>query len=445
MQRVSGEIRATTAGNDCFDSRSKRRCCPQRGRASGAGTEVSQVETADAWVISHFLRDSNQASCQQTNVEPEMTCVSLESLLIFREQIEQQRATPDARSTPATARLRRLKRLLPLPCANKTKPTAFGGISRSPERVTSPQGIRSAQDFDSAANFSLGLQLRTSFVIRSFTFINSAFLKPVNIRTGTRAPRILLRTAQILSPCRLLLPRRRESPIDPNIIGARFERRFAKSEKPDAVRCCIIQSMKTTAKGTISKIALVFLVAFPAWQTIRSSELPKLTTSEKMAWSTYAVATAKGLGTGVIVNREDPTAPGGIVPVLVTCTHVLAAAPRGPYFLVLRMPVQNANPAIAMLRIDVPPDSQHPFVAHPRRDIAAMEIRLPPDVAHIISIPSFISENTLARQSAPHVGDQILVLGFPKVFPGTEGGFPIFRTGTIASSRAVHRRIWKNI
>ena len=191
--------------------------------------------------------------------------------------------------------------------------------------------------------------------------------------------------------------------------------------------------MKTMAKGTISKIALAFLVAFPASQTIGSPELPKLTTSEKMAWSTYAVATTKGLGTGVIVNREDPRAPGGIVPVLVTCTHVLAAAPRGPYFLVLRMPVQNANPAIAMLRIDVPPDSVHPYVAHPRRDIAAMEIRLPPDVARIISIPSFISESTLARQSAPHVGDQILVLGFPKVFPGTEGGFPIFRTGTIAS------------
>ena len=81
----------------------------------------------------------------------------------------------------------------------------------------------------------------------------------------------------------------------------------------------------------------------------------------------------------------------------------------------------------------MPPDSVHPYVAHPRRDIAAMEIRLPPDVARIISIPSFISESTLARQSVPHVGDQILVLGFPKVFPGTEGGFPIFRTGTIAS------------
>jgi S1-C subfamily serine protease len=191
--------------------------------------------------------------------------------------------------------------------------------------------------------------------------------------------------------------------------------------------------MKMTAERTMSRMALVFFLAFSASQTIANPAPSNLTTSEKMAWSTYAIATEKGLGTGVIVNRQDPGAARGIVPVLVTCKHVLAAAPRGPYFLVLRMPVHGANPEIVMLRIDVPPDSEHPYVAHPRHDIAAMEIRLPPDVARIISIPSFISESTLARQTAPHVGDQIFVLGFPKVFPGTEGAFPIFRNGTIAS------------
>ena len=191
--------------------------------------------------------------------------------------------------------------------------------------------------------------------------------------------------------------------------------------------------VKTTLKGTISKIAVVFFLGFAACPLAAKPELPKLTTSEQMAWSTYAIATEKGLGTSVIVNREDPSAPGGVVAVLVTCTHVLAAAPQGPYFLVLRMPVQGANPRIVMLRIDVPPDSPHPYVAHPRHDVAAMEIRLPAEVAHMISIPSFLNESTLARQGAPHVGDQIFVLGFPKVFPGTEGAFPIFRTGAIAS------------
>jgi hypothetical protein len=135
----------------------------------------------------------------------------------------------------------------------------------------------------------------------------------------------------------------------------------------------------------------------------------------------------------VIVNRKEASAPGGIVPVLVACTHVLSAAPRGPYFLVLRLPVQGANPGIAVLRIDIPPDGKHPYVKHPRRDVAAMEIQIPSEIARVISIPSFISESTLAQQSAPHVGDEIFLLGFPKVFPGTEGAFPVFRGGRIAS------------
>jgi hypothetical protein len=195
----------------------------------------------------------------------------------------------------------------------------------------------------------------------------------------------------------------------------------------------MIDAMKTTATRATSKIVLLFFLAFSACQTVQIPALPNLTTSEKMAWSTYAIATNKGLGTCVIVNRKDTSAPGGTVPVLVTCAHVLAAAPRGPYFLVLRMPVQGANPEIVMLRIDVSPDSEHAYTKHPRRDVAAMEIRLPLEIARVISIPSFISESTLAQQTAPHVGDQIFVLGFPKVFPGTQGAFPVFRSGVIAS------------
>jgi trypsin-like peptidase len=191
--------------------------------------------------------------------------------------------------------------------------------------------------------------------------------------------------------------------------------------------------VKETAEKMAWKIVSLCLLTLSACQTVQNPALPHLTTTEKMAWSTYVIATQKGLGTCLIINRKDAVAPGGIVPVLVTCAHVLAAAPRGPYFLVLRMPVEGANPANAVLRIDSPPGYKPPYVQHPRRDVAAMEIQLPPEIARVISIPSFISESALAHQTRPHVGDEILLLGFPKVFPGTEGGFPVFRGGRIAS------------
>lgn len=182
-----------------------------------------------------------------------------------------------------------------------------------------------------------------------------------------------------------------------------------------------------TAKIILSGLAGVALSAC----AITGS--PRLTRSEKMAWSTYALATEKGLGACVIVNCKDANAPHGISPVLVTCAHVLEAAPRGPYFLVVRAAVNGANPDIAVLRIDIPPDCKRPFIKHPEYDIAVMKIDIPPEMANMIDLRSFLSETTLRRQSTAHVGDEILVLGFPKVFPGTSGAFPVFRSGRIAS------------
>ena len=80
--------------------------------------------------------------------------------------------------------------------------------------------------------------------------------------------------------------------------------------------------MKTTAKRATSKIALPFFMVFSACQTVQNSALPNLTTSKKMAWLTYAIATNKRLGTCVVVKCKDVTAPSGTVPVLATCGHV---------------------------------------------------------------------------------------------------------------------------
>jgi hypothetical protein len=54
-------------------------------------------------------------------------------------------ANPAALSARATWRLRGLKRLLPLPCANSTSPRGASGKLRSASSVASPTGIRSAR------------------------------------------------------------------------------------------------------------------------------------------------------------------------------------------------------------------------------------------------------------------------------------------------------------
>ena len=151
-------------------------------------------------------------------------------------------------------------------------------------------------------------------------------------------------------------------------------------------------------------------------------------------WSTYAIGTAKGMAACVIVNRRDPSARHGIVPVLVTAAHVLAAAPHGPYYIAIRTPRPGGNPDLAILEFNPGPVAKTAYTQLPYHDVAALELRIPDAVADVISLPSYIDESAIARLGDEwHVGDAVSVLGFPKVFPGTEGGFGVLRGGTIAS------------
>ena len=161
---------------------------------------------------------------------------------------------------------------------------------------------------------------------------------------------------------------------------------------------------------------------------------PHLTATEQMMWSTYPLATPRGMASCVLVNRHDPSAPNGVVPLLITAAHVVASAPQGPFYLFVRQPQANKNPAVAVLELTSMINGDSAFFAHPDADIAVLELRIPPQLATEISLRSFVDERTIGRaKDDPRVGDELSILGFPKVFPGTEGAFPVLRSGKMAS------------
>jgi hypothetical protein len=163
----------------------------------------------------------------------------------------------------------------------------------------------------------------------------------------------------------------------------------------------------------------------------------RLTPAEKMMWSTYVIASPKGLATCVIVNRKDPSAPEGVLPVLVTAAHVLTVAPHGPFYLIYRTPRPANSPEANILEFDAPEKTEYPFFKHPHYDVAALELRLPPDIASEVTLPSFLNEEAISsRGNEPLAGEDVSILGFPSVLPGTEGAFPILRAGRVASFSA---------
>lgn len=157
-----------------------------------------------------------------------------------------------------------------------------------------------------------------------------------------------------------------------------------------------------------------------------------------MMWSTYPLATARGMATCVVINRRDPQAPHGIGTMVLTSSHLLAATPRGPFYLAFRESRPGQNPAVGFLELRAPDPSDHPFVRHPFYDLAVLRLDIPPEFADTIAFTSFIKESAVgSRATEGHAGDEVSVLGFPHVFPGTEGAFPLLRGGRIASHSAI--------
>jgi hypothetical protein len=190
-------------------------------------------------------------------------------------------------------------------------------------------------------------------------------------------------------------------------------------------------------RGAFMLLLLSPLLAFgPVGCAGRGSGLHRgsLTPAEKMMWSTYAVGTRRGLATGFVVSRKDAQAPGGRAPVVVTSAHLLESAPRGPFYLALRLPGQDGNPQVAVLELQPVPSAAPVYVRHPRYDVAALEVRLPPDIARQVPLPTFLEEEAIGRQAdRPRAGQDVSLLGFPYALPGSPGGFPVLRGGRIAS------------
>jgi Trypsin len=194
--------------------------------------------------------------------------------------------------------------------------------------------------------------------------------------------------------------------------------------------------MRFRIKATITALAPLF--SFPillgGCAGLGTAAAGRLNPSEQMMWSTYAIGTSKGMATAIIINKKDRSAPNGLVPVLVTATHVLAAAPQGPYYLAIRTPNPRGNPHVSILAFQPAWLDQAIYMHHPQQDIAALELRIPPPIAEFVQLSSFIDEDAIARDGDdPHAGDPVSLLGFPKVMPGTEGAFPILRSARIAS------------
>jgi S1-C subfamily serine protease len=137
------------------------------------------------------------------------------------------------------------------------------------------------------------------------------------------------------------------------------------------------------------------------------------------------------VATGFLVS--DPTPDGRPRVVLVTANHVFDSMPSDEATVGYRVQSADGAWSFAPQKVEIRAEGKPLWTRDPDRDVAAIAIVAPPAFAKAaIPLAWLASDDTLTKyQLAP--GEEMMVLGFPQGLSANPAGFPILRSGRVAS------------
>lgn len=141
------------------------------------------------------------------------------------------------------------------------------------------------------------------------------------------------------------------------------------------------------------------------------------------------------LGVAFVMGRPDPAPnqPNRARFVLVTASHVLEGIPGDMAILNLRRKNSQDDWERLPFPIQIRNGSHPLWIKHPVADVAVMYIGLPPGVSIPLASTDFLADDTTLERYEIHPGDTLQCLGFPFGQESSSAGFPILRSGRIAS------------
>ena len=157
-----------------------------------------------------------------------------------------------------------------------------------------------------------------------------------------------------------------------------------------------------------------------------------LNPAETMMLSTYPLASDEAFGTGFLMAMKNRGAKGGVVPVMVTSTHLVKSAGPGAIYMPLRGFDAEGNLSVTILEV-VPAKNGMPFyVRHPLLDVAAFRVRFPRNFPTPLLL-TLLEERNLESENEPRAGEEVTFVGFPEGQGTSLGMFPVLRAGKVAS------------
>lgn len=190
-------------------------------------------------------------------------------------------------------------------------------------------------------------------------------------------------------------------------------------------------------KKAILSLVLLWLMLPMAVLAAGQYELKQYDISTRLMRSTFKIhgKTAKGndtVGTIFVVAEPSKKYPGRGYYVLITAAHVLEEIAGDNATIILRQIIDNTFVRYPY-PVKIREGGKPLWVRHPKGDVAAMRLGLPQDIdIHMITTDLFATDDML-NEFEIHPGDELFVLGYPYNVEANEAGFPILRSGKIAS------------
>jgi len=137
------------------------------------------------------------------------------------------------------------------------------------------------------------------------------------------------------------------------------------------------------------------------------------------------------VGTGFLVS--DPTPDGRPRVVLVTANHVLKRMPGERATIGYRVQTADGAWRYAPQTLRIRAGDRELWTHHGSRDVAVMTITAPPEFARAAIPQDYLAADDTFGKYQLGPGDEMMALGFPQGLSANPAGFPILRSGRVAS------------
>ncbi len=148
---------------------------------------------------------------------------------------------------------------------------------------------------------------------------------------------------------------------------------------------------------------------------------------------TFKIYGEGSTGTAFILGRPFPRNPAMARYVLITAAHVLEQMAGESATVVLREKRDTIRWEPAPFVLQIRDGRRQLWTKHPQADVAVMYVRLPEGAIQQLLPASVLADDKVLGDLEVHPGEEVNALGYPLGFASSAGGFPVLRSGKVAS------------